>query len=1095
MKHFKRILSLLLAVMMTLSMAAVVGAANVSFTDVSGHWAWTGGQIPYLVSKNVLNGYKQSDGTYTFQPDGQVTRAEFVKMLDETFGLKATAAVPFTDVASTDWFAPYFGKAAAQGYLLNYGKTVSPNGKLTREEAISLLVRYIGLSADKQESPSYFSDYASISENYRNYIMEAVYAGLTDGYTDSGARTFQPKRVLTRAEALTILYRAAGAIFTGTTSKRDTGAAGENNTFVTAGSTVISDLNFYGRNIVSEGADAGALTFMNCKFIGPLTIRGGGDVIFYNCTATDVTVKGGGNFSLLDRSSVSNLTVEKAAELGVNSNTSVANLTVSSTGLTIRGDGAIGDASILAGGVVSSITPATFTVAPGLSAVFAGNAVTGSSSDLISFETEPFVFSDGLNSYLAVNPSVSGTVYAYYTNSEVLPSVSDFDAEYEMATYTVRLNADSGAWNYASTQTMATVGGYRYMVLQLQQESRRYRPVLVRCSYPDGNGMSSIPTLTGTSMSVKAAQTGTLLWYYTDNGSKLTAGEFMNGYLKAGANLRGTGSVNGTFAFTIALDNARMTSYGYVALMIRNSENGYYAPVTVSVGYNGFTSGPEVKTAGTIRYTARESGTLYYYFTDTGNSPATEKFQSEYNAARNQGTTDVRANIESEFKFDTATASRYPYMVLALKNSSGTWLQPVVLEVSVDTGFDTDPAIRSEGEIRFYTREGGTVKYYYTSSASAPTVEEFNKNYTSSPSQYRDSMRVSRSTAYVINYYVQYASTRPYMAIMYTDGDNKDYSPVLVELQNTTGTGFLINPYVDGNEIRFTTKKDGQVLLFYTTSSSPMAADDFYAEYSSSYTYRDSVTVRANVSASITIDAAALRLNRYAVLAFLPEGSQANSRDYSYPYILDVKAAQEEIRETGLNAAYDKDAKVILLTSQYTGTVYYYYTNYESDLPLENSSFDSNYRSASGATNVSVRAGTPKAFEPGEYRYAVFCLRYENKYYLPCIIDTGTGREYSNGINDGSTMNRTGLLSVQVNSNMTEVTFIPEVSGSVALLIVQDGFISNTYNTVTVKTGEPATIKIPNLDFLAFLLSGGTYYLQLTSGGEVYQAYKLFTVN
>ena len=38
-------------------------------------------------------------------------------------------------------------------------------------------------------------------------------------------------------------------------------------------------------------------------------------------------------------------------------------------------------------------------------------------------------------------------------------------------------------------------------------------------------------------------------------------------------------------------------------------------------------------------------------------------------------------------------------------------------------------------------------------------------------------------------------------------------------------------------------------------------------------------------------------------------------------------------------------------------------------------------------------------------------------------------------------------------------------------------------------------IALPNLDLLTFLVSGGTYYLQLTSGSNVYQAYKLFTVN
>ena len=213
MKLSRRILSAFLAVLMVCSVVTAVSAAGVTFTDVSGHWAWNNGSIPYLVDKGVLNGYKQSNGTYKFMPDGQVTRAEFIKMLDETFGLTETTSINFSDIKSTDWFYPYFAKAEAQGYLLNYGTYANPNGKLTREEAITLLVRYLDLPANEQGSSSYFTDYSSISENYRDYILRAVSAGLTEGSVEGGVRVFKPKSTLTRAEALTLLYRAAGCIF------------------------------------------------------------------------------------------------------------------------------------------------------------------------------------------------------------------------------------------------------------------------------------------------------------------------------------------------------------------------------------------------------------------------------------------------------------------------------------------------------------------------------------------------------------------------------------------------------------------------------------------------------------------------------------------------------------------------------------------------------------------------------------------------------------------------------------------------------------------------------------------------------------------
>ena len=1098
MKNTKRILSLLLAVMMTLSMAVIAGADNVSFTDVAGHWAWTGGQIPYLVSKNVLNGYKQADGTYTFNPDGQVTRAEFIKMLDETFGLKTTVGVSYSDVKDTDWYAPYIGKAAAQGYLLNYGSMIDPNGKLSREEAISLLVRYLDLPADYQESPSYFADYASISENFRSYIMEAVYAGVTDGYMESGSRKFQPQRILTRAEALTILYRAAGAVFNGTVSARDYGAAGSNNTFVTGGTTVISDLNFEGRNIVSEGAEAGTLTFMNCKFIGPLTVRGDADVIFYNCTAGEVTLQGNGIFSLLDRSSVNSLRVEKADSVNVNSGTSVKDLTVapSASALNIKGDGTIGHALVQATGLVSTIMPMTFEVGTGLSAAFAGVTAIGSSSELDSFEAAPFVYSDGTNACLAVKPTGAGTVYAYYTNDEFIPSTELYDSYYEASPYAFHFSANSGVWSSGSGHTMATVGGFRYLVVQLKQDARTYRPVVVPCEYASNTGFMNDPKLLSNTMTVRAGQAGNIWWFYTDNASKLTSIEFLNAWDKTDASLRGTGTVKGSTDFNIAL-NDKGIQRGYIALMLKNAANGYYQPLIVGVGYTGFSKNPEVKTAGTIRYTAAVSGTMYYYFSSTPDAPTADKFLAEYNAAQNRSTVTVRPGSDSELKFDTEILNRYTYMILAIRTQAGDFYQPVLLNVFADTGFDTDPAVRREGEIRFYTKKAGTVKYYYSTNASAPTSEEFNSTWSKTETTYRDSMRVTANRDYTINYYVQYARTRPYLVIMFTDEDGTDYSPVLLELFNNTGTGFLTNPYNGGKEIVFTTEKDGQVFMFYTTSSSAMAAEDFYTEYKNAR-FRDAVSVKGGVPNSFFIDSEARRINRYAVLAFIPADAELNNRNFYYPFILDLEGEPEDDHETGLSTYVDTENRRVMLSSAYTGTVYYYFTDYESDLPLD-TSFSSHYNYASGASSITVTVGIPKSIDVDSHRYVVLCLNAtvdrKNKSFAPCIVDMSAGIEYSDGLNDGANMNTTGFESVSISSNQT-VSFIPSVSGTANLLIVKDGVTSFTGISAHAKAGEKASVSLAGVpDVVLQMMKGGTCYLQLSAdNGDVYRAYKLFDI-
>ncbi len=1098
MKTLKRALSLLLAVVMTLGMAAFVGADNITFTDVSGHWAWTGGQISYLVSKNVLNGYKQSNGTYTFQPDGQVTRAEFIKMLDETFGLKATAPIVYSDVNGSDWFYPYFQKAAAQGYILNYGTQADPNGKLTREEAISLLVRYLNLPADKQEISSYFSDYYTISEQYRNYIMQAAYANVVDGYTDTGVRMFQPKRVLTRAEALTILYRAAGAIFNGTTDTRDSGAPSTNNVFVTGGSTVIDGLFLSGRNIVSEGAESGALTFTNCTFTGPLTIRGKADVIFYRCKADEINIEGGGSVSFLDRSTAKTVNVTKCSTLNINSGTTVDVLNVlpGAASLSISGDGAITAARVQARGLVSSIMPGTYEVSAGLTAVFAGTEVSGKTGDIEAFDEMPFVFTDGSNSYVAVKPSVSGTIYGYYSNSEEIPPTNNFDSYYESANYTVRFNAAGQVWTAHSGQSQSSVGDFRYLILQLQQETRRYTPVLVRIENLTTDGMYSEPTLTSTNLTVRAGQAGSVYWFYTDSGAEMNQAEFLTRFDSTAGALRGKGNVSPTSPFYIALKEEYISKNGYVAIMLQTSTGGYFVPLIFSVGETGFLEGPAVKTAGVITYKTAKSGTFCYYLTNEKTPPLADKYQAEFNAARYSGSFAVSINESGELKFDTERTKFYPYMVIALRTSANTYLQPIVLQVDIDTGFDTNPAVQDEknGIIRFITKERGSVQYYYTSVSTAPDVEEFNRTYKTTDSRYTGSIRVTPNSYETIQYNLQYVSSRPYMAIMFTDGQGNEYSPVLVTLKNSTGSGFRVEPRLIDGKITFTTEKDGQVMMFYTTNGSPIAADDFYGYYTDSI-YRDSVSTVAGVSASITVDPNARRTNRYAVLAFLPKDAEVNGYGYSYPIILDLAEAESENLGTGLTATVLEDSKKVILIPDYDGTVYYYYTDYEYELPTA-SSFETMYRNAAGATNKTVSKGYPTTFDGITTRYAVFSLRYNNHYLTPVIVDMKTGSEYSNGVEDHSNVTGTGFNYVKLSTDMKTVTFSTKVSGTVSILQYDNGRLTVTGMQAAATADVEGTITIPNYAaWLEDILSGNGLYIRLVSStGDIYEAQKLLTV-
>ena len=80
-------------------------AVTKSFTDTRNHWALN--SIQRLASSQVVKGYP--DGT--FRPDSYVTRAELVKMLNNTFALDRSVdihatASPFTDVSKSHWAYP-----------------------------------------------------------------------------------------------------------------------------------------------------------------------------------------------------------------------------------------------------------------------------------------------------------------------------------------------------------------------------------------------------------------------------------------------------------------------------------------------------------------------------------------------------------------------------------------------------------------------------------------------------------------------------------------------------------------------------------------------------------------------------------------------------------------------------------------------------------------------------------------------------------------------------------------------------------------------------------------------------------------------------
>ena len=174
---------------------------NAIFNDLAGS-EWAQESILALYNRGVVNG--KGDGI--FDPEGNVTRAEFVKMIVAAFQLTAdTQGTVFEDVAQTDWYYDVVRIGAVCGIVNGYGSTFGPNDMITREDAAVILTRaaqYAGISLSDGTAAG-FIDAGAIS----GYAVEAVGTmqanGIVSGMEDG---SFQPQQNTTRAQASKMLY-------------------------------------------------------------------------------------------------------------------------------------------------------------------------------------------------------------------------------------------------------------------------------------------------------------------------------------------------------------------------------------------------------------------------------------------------------------------------------------------------------------------------------------------------------------------------------------------------------------------------------------------------------------------------------------------------------------------------------------------------------------------------------------------------------------------------------------------------------------------------------------------------------------------------
>lgn len=174
----------------------------INFKDISNHWAAV--SINKLAEKKIVNGMPNGN----FNPEGELTRAQFVKMIVQAMNYKKIDSVSFNDLkpfptSKPHWASVFIETAMRNGVIVKdeIGENFYPDVPLTRKDMAMMMLRTLKLQPSKADNP--FVDLTeangSLTRLYEEYLIR--------GSIISGKRLFNPEALSTRAEAAVIIYR------------------------------------------------------------------------------------------------------------------------------------------------------------------------------------------------------------------------------------------------------------------------------------------------------------------------------------------------------------------------------------------------------------------------------------------------------------------------------------------------------------------------------------------------------------------------------------------------------------------------------------------------------------------------------------------------------------------------------------------------------------------------------------------------------------------------------------------------------------------------------------------------------------------------
>ncbi|MFR3072774.1 MAG: S-layer homology domain-containing protein, partial [Paeniclostridium sp.] len=167
--------------------------------DIDGHWAKA--DIEKFIKLGYVNGYEDN----TFRPENQITRAEFIKLVNRVFNLTEKANPNFKDISSQDWYYEDLRIAVKYGYINGYeDNTFRADNPITRQEAMKIITTLKNNEDVNLDKIYQYSDFKDIDYWAKEYVEGAIESGYIRGDEN---KLIKPKGNITRAESVTMLNR------------------------------------------------------------------------------------------------------------------------------------------------------------------------------------------------------------------------------------------------------------------------------------------------------------------------------------------------------------------------------------------------------------------------------------------------------------------------------------------------------------------------------------------------------------------------------------------------------------------------------------------------------------------------------------------------------------------------------------------------------------------------------------------------------------------------------------------------------------------------------------------------------------------------